>query len=129
MAARCRLRALAAGVATVATLALYAGPAPGDTLDLCYEAETARAEGEAERAIVYYTRCIAEGGLAPANLATAYNNRGVAYHGHLSRSPPIRFRPRYHSIAEVVSRIQPASARERKAARGASSIRRPPFPP
>ena len=77
MAAR-RLTALAAAVAA---LALSDGPAPGDTLDLCYEAETARAEGEAERAIVYYTRCIADGRLAPANLATAYNNRGVAYHG------------------------------------------------
>ena len=72
-----RLTAFAAGLAA---LALAGGPAPGDPLDLCYEAEIARANGEAERAIVYYTSCIAGGALAPANLATAYNNRGVAYH-------------------------------------------------
>ena len=74
-------RRLTALAAACAALVILAGPAPGDALDLCFEAEIARDNGEAERAIVYYTRCIAEGRLEPANLATAYNNRGVAYHG------------------------------------------------
>ncbi len=60
-------------------LALDIGSAKAETLVDCHKGVAAEEAGDLDLAIASFTRCIDEGNLTMANMASAYYNRGNAY--------------------------------------------------
>ena len=83
-------------------LAGMAGPARADCVDVAEAARDAQSRGQFDEAIRLYGQAIAAGGLSADNLATIYNNRGIAYwsKGDFDKAiadydAAIRIRPNY----------------------------------